>query len=62
MAKSARSEKFTKATIDKEDGTITEFLKDITNVYKISDLISRWNGIDNISITFSTDEEIPSDE
>ena len=62
MAKSCRSEKFSKCTIDREDGTITEYLKDTTNVYKIDDLLTRWNGIENVSISISTDDEIPSVE
>ena len=33
MAKSSKSEKFSKAVINSVDGTITEYLKDTTNVY-----------------------------
>lgn len=62
MAKVSRKESFTKAKIDSEDGTITEYLKDDTKVYKIYDLLNRWNGVENVNISISTDDEIPSEE
>lgn len=62
MAKISRSEKFSKATINSEDMTITEYVKDDTKVYKIDDLLSRWNGIENINISIAVDNEIPSEE
>lgn len=62
MAKASRAEKYSKATIDREGGTITEYLKDETKVYNIDDILTRWNGVENISISISTDDELPSVE
>lgn len=60
MAKSCKSEKYTKAIINLEDKTITEITKDNCIIYSLEELLKRWDGIENINISFSTDEEIPS--
>lgn len=62
MAKIGHTEKYTKAVINEDDRTITEILKDTTNVYSIDELLARWNNIENVSISISTDDEIPSKE
>lgn len=62
MAKSNRTVTYAKAVIDKENGTITEHLKDGDYVYYIENILTAWNGIEGISITIKKDEELPSEE
>jgi len=62
MAKLTSSESFKNATIDTNDGTITEYLKDDTRVYKLTDILSQWNLIDGLSITIKQDKDIPASE
>lgn len=59
MAKLTSSETFKNATIDTNDGTITEYLKDDTRVYKLSEILSQWNLIDGLSITIKQDKDLP---
>lgn len=59
MAKKNSGETYNKATIDKEAGTITEYLpKEEVNVYSINDLIDRWNGIEGITLSIKKDDTI----
>lgn len=62
MAKSNKTVTYTKAVINKEEGTIIEHLKDVDNVYFIENILSAWDGIEGISITIKKDEELPSEE
>lgn len=62
MAKKTKSITFKSATIDKEQGTITEFLKDEAKTYSIEKLLEEWNGIDGVSITIKQDDDVPADE
>ena len=62
MAKLTSSETFKNATIDTNDGTITEYLKDDTRVYKLSEILSQWNLIDGLSITIKQDKDLPADD
>lgn len=59
VAKRKTDEKFTKAVIDYENMTITEVLKDEEREYDLHEVLKRWDNIHDISMTFSTDEEIP---
>ena len=59
MAKLTSSETFKSATINTNDGTLTEYLKDDTRVYKLSEILSQWNLIDNLSITIKQDKDLP---
>ena len=58
----SKSISFAKATISKEDNTITEITKDGEKIYSLSDLINDWDGITGISITFKKDDELESIE
>ncbi len=60
MAKLTSSETFKNSTINTNDGTITEFLKDDTRVYKLSEILNQWNLIDNLSITIKQDKDLPA--
>ena len=62
MVKSNHTVTYTKAVIDKEAGTITEYLKDCTNVYFIDNILDEWDGVEGISITIKKDKELPSEE
>lgn len=62
MAKASKSITFKNATIDKTEGTITEFTKDDTKVYSLDKVIEDWNGIEGISLTIKQDDDVPADE
>lgn len=62
LAKISKSIAFKNATIDKEDMTITEIIKDDTNVYNLDNLLNEWDGIQGISLVIKKDDEIPNDE
>ena len=62
MAKASKSIAFKNATIDKAEGTITEFTKDDTKVYSLDKLIEDWDGIEGISIVMKKDADVPADE
>ena len=47
-----------KGELDLEEGTITEFTKDSENAYKLKDLLTPFDGLDNINITISYDSEV----
>lgn len=50
------------ATINLEDGTITEYMKDETKTYNIRKILEEWNHVDGLSITMKQDNEVPADE
>lgn len=62
MAKSNKTVTYTKAVIDKENGTITEHLKDGDNVYYIDNILSAWDGVEGVSITIKKENELPSED
>lgn len=62
MAKTTKATAFSKAVINTDDMTITEYIKDDTKVYSIEKLLSEWNGVEGISLTIKQDSEIPSEE
>lgn len=62
MAKASKSIAFKNATIDKAEGTITEFTKDDTKVYSIEKLLEDWDQVEGISLTIKQDDDVPADE
>jgi len=64
MAKKSMSTKFTKATITEEevDGKkqliLTEYLKDETKVYNLTEEIVKFLDIEGIALTIATDAEL----
>lgn len=64
MAKKSMSTKFVKATITEEtvEGkkqlVITEYLKDDTKVYLLTEELVKFLGVEGISLTIATDVEI----
>ena len=61
MAKASKSIAFKNATINKEDMTITEYMKEDINVYSIDNLLSDWDGVDGVSLTIKKDNDVPSE-
>ena len=51
MAQAKKAVAFKNAVIDVKDGTITEFTKDETNVYKLDDILAEWDGVEGILLT-----------
>ena len=62
MAKTSKSIAFKNATINKKDGTITEYMKEEVNVYSIDKLLSDWDNVAGVSLTIKKDDEFPSEE
>lgn len=62
MTKASKSIAFKNATIDKAEGTITEFTKDDEKTYSIEKLLAEWDGIEGISLTIKQDDDVPADE
>lgn len=55
-------EQYMNATIDCSDGTLTEFYKDNVNVFNIWEILKRWNGVPNITLTIERRIELPHTE
>lgn len=61
MAETVKSESFTSAMINTNDMTITEFAEDSTNVYSLLELLKRWNGVADITLTIRRSVPLPPD-
>lgn len=59
MAQAKKAVAFKNAVIDVKDGTITEFTKDETNVYKLNDILAEWDGVEGISLTIQQSYDLP---
>lgn len=59
MAQAKKAVAFKNAVIDVKDGTITEFTKNETNVYKLNDILAEWDGVDGISLTIQQSYDLP---
>ena len=64
MAKETKSIGFSKATISIEDGQfiITEYLKDETKTYNLTEKLQEWENIEGITLSIKKDSEVPSQE
>ncbi len=62
MAKKIAKETFSHAIINTDDMTISEISKDDCKIYSLQELLERWNGVSDVSITISqtsdVDEEV----
>ena len=58
MAFCEKREKYAKATIDLSDGTLTEFYPDGTKTFNIDDILKRWDGVPNITLTIERRTEL----
>lgn len=61
MASVVKSESFENATIDINDMTITEYGRDDTKSYSLLELLKRWDGIPNITLSVRKIETLPPD-
>ena len=61
MASVVKSENFENATIDINDMTITEYGRDDTKSYSLFELLKRWDGIPNITLSVRKIETLPPD-
>lgn len=61
MASVVKSENFENATIDINDMTITEYGRDDTKSYSLLELLKRWDGIPNITLSVRKIETLPPD-
>lgn len=63
MAFYEKREKYAQATIDLSDGTLTEFYPDGTKTFNIDDILKRWDGVPNITLTIERRTELsPTEE
>lgn len=63
MAFYEKCEKYAQATIDLSDGTLTEFYPDGTKTFNIDDILKRWDGVPNITLTIERRTELsPAEE
>jgi hypothetical protein len=62
MAKIAKSVSFEKAQINMKDRTITEYLKDETNTYKLDDIFKDWDGVDGITFSIKQVDKLAANE
>ena len=62
MASRNNSESYKKAMIDFENMEITEYLKDEILTYDLNTILKRWSGIEGITLTIKTDEDITPDK
>lgn len=59
MAQAKKAVAFKNAVIDVKDGTITEYNKDDTKVYKLEDVLADWDGVEGVSLTIQQAYDIP---
>lgn len=63
MARRNRVETYKKAMIDYKNMEIVEIDKDeLIRTYDIHKILQRWDGIEGITLTIKTDEEIQPDK
>lgn len=63
MAFCEKRERYAQATIDLSDGTLTEFYPDGTKTFNIDDILKRWDGVPNITLTIERRTELlPAEE
>lgn len=59
MAFQEKREQYTHAMIDCSDGTLTEFHLDSTNSFSIEEILKRWNGVPDITLTIERRTDLP---
>lgn len=60
--KLSKSVRLKNATIDLDNGTVTESSKDDVKVYRLANILKEWNNVDGVSITITKDDDVPSEE
>lgn len=59
MAYQDRIERYEHATIDCADQTITEYRNDAVRSYAIGEILKRWDGVPDVTITIERRREMP---
>ena len=59
MAVVQRKETYVNAIIDCKDMSITEFEDDSARTYSISDILQRWDGVPDVSLTIQRVVALP---
>ena len=62
MAYQDRVERYEHATIDLADQTVTEYSDDAVRTYAIEEILRRWNGVPDVTITIERRREMPPAE
>lgn len=60
--KLSKSVRLKNATINLDNGTVTEVSKDDVKVYRLENILKEWNNVDGVSITITKDDDVPSEE
>ena len=60
MAKISKSVSFKNAVINVDEDTIIELTKDDEKIYRLSDILHSWDGVENISFSIKQDNEMPT--
>lgn len=60
MAKISKSVSFKNAVINVDEDTIIELTKDDEKLYRLSDILRSWDGVENISFSIKQDNEMPT--
>lgn len=60
MAKISKSVSFKNAVINVDEDTIIELTKDDEKIYRLSDILRSWDGVENISFSIKQDNEMPT--
>lgn len=56
-----KSVSFKNAVIDTSSGTITEITKEGESVFDLNDVLSKWDGVDGVTLNISTSDELLGD-
>lgn len=59
MASQVKQERYKNAIIDCTDMTLTEYGKDEARTYDLNEILARWNGVANITLSIQRREELP---
>ena len=62
MAFQEKREQYTNAMIDCSDGTLTEFHWDGVSSFSITEILKRWDGVPDITLTIERRINLPPSE
>ena len=62
MAFQEKREQYTNAMIDCSDGTLTEFHRDGVSSFSITEILKRWEGVPDITLTIERRINLPPSE
>lgn len=62
MAFQEKREQYTNAMIDCSDGILTEFHRDSVSSFSIAEILKRWDGVPDITLTIERRTNLPPSE